>query len=339
MNLHEAGSGITVDIEGGTFVIAGGASLVGSHLAEQLLQDGAGRVVLLDNYALGTPDMVAHLLADPRVRLIRADILHANELHDAFKGAAGVFAVAGFLSLPLGRNPALGLAVNVQGLLNILDACRHCGVQNVVFSSSIAVYGVPEVSLVNEAAPLNWAVFKPETTLYAASKVIGEALCQLYHRECGIKTVSLRYSTIYGERQHRRGLNAVFIIDSIERVARGERPIIYGDGMEVHDYIHVSDVAKANVSAMQSDAGGECFNVATGTATSIKRVAEIILQATGSALRPDYRDVDGACRPAYTNSLSLDVSRARRTLGFHPEVKIEDGIRKLVDWSRLQAGT
>jgi UDP-glucose 4-epimerase len=100
-----------MQIPGGKFVVTGGASLIGSHVAEQLLSQGAREVVLLDNYALGSPDTVKSLLGDPRIKLVRGDILRINELYDAFEGCDGVFAIAGFLTLPLSQNPSLGLAV------------------------------------------------------------------------------------------------------------------------------------------------------------------------------------------------------------------------------------
>jgi UDP-glucose 4-epimerase len=106
------------------FVITGGASLIGSHVAEQLISQGAREVVLLDNYALGSPDTVRSLLENPRIKLVRGDILRVNELYDALEGADGVFAIAGFLTLPLSQNPSLGLAVNVDGQVNIFEACR-----------------------------------------------------------------------------------------------------------------------------------------------------------------------------------------------------------------------
>ena len=106
----------------GKFVVTGGASLIGSHVAERLIDQGAREVVLLDNYALGSPDTVRSLLENPRIKLVRGDILRINELYDAFEGADGVFAIAGFLTLPLSQNPSLGLAVNVDGQVNIFDA-------------------------------------------------------------------------------------------------------------------------------------------------------------------------------------------------------------------------
>lgn len=170
-------------IEGNKFVITGGISLIGSHISEELLKRGAREVVLFDNYSLGSTDMIKGLLQDKRIKVVRGDILRINELYDAFEDAVGVFSVAAFLTLPLSQNPALGLAVNVQGQVNVFEACRYRGVKKVIFSSSIAVYGEPGADLIKEETPSKLAPFSPAAAMYAATKLIGENLCQLYHQK------------------------------------------------------------------------------------------------------------------------------------------------------------
>lgn len=325
-----------MDIAGGRFVITGGASLIGSHVADQLLAQGAREVVLLDNFSLGTPQAVAHLQGDGRVKLVRGDILRISELFDAFKGADGVFAIAGFLTLPLTQNPPLGLAVNVEGQVNVFEACRYAGVKKVIFSSSIAAYGEPGEGLIDEDSPSNLAPFQPGAMLYSCTKLIGEALCKLYAARHGVQAVALRYSTVYGERQHYRGVNALYIMENYDRIVRGERPTLPGDGSEVHDYVHVEDVARANVMAMASDVSGEVFNVVTGEQTTVKRIVEILLDITGSRLEPEYKSPGGAVKS--TSGSVLDLSRAKieKMLGWRPEVGIEAGLRRLIDWRKTQ---
>lgn len=329
-------------IAGNKFVVTGGASLIGSHVADRLLAEGAGEVVLLDNFSLGTPETVAHLSGDARVRLVKGDILRVNELFDAFKGAGGVFSIAGFLTLPLSQNPPLGLAVNVEGQVNVFEAARYAGVGKVIFSSSIAAYGEPPENLgadgvIDESAPANLAGYQPGSMLYACSKLIGEALCKLYAQKHGVDAVALRYSTVYGERQHYRGVNALAIIESYDRVTAGLPPVLPGDGSEVHDYIHVTDVARANVSAMASDASGEVFNVVTGVETTVKRIAEIVLGICGSDLEPVYADDPNAVKATSSASLKLSREKIKAALGWEPEVSVEDGIGRLIGWIRAQA--
>jgi UDP-glucose 4-epimerase len=326
-----------MQISGGRFVVTGGASLIGSHVADRLLAEGAREVVLLDNFALGTPETVAHLSGDDRVKLIRGDILRINELYDAFKDADGVFAIAGFLTLPLTQNPPLGLAVNVEGQVNVFEACRYAGVKKVVFSSSIAAYGEPGDELIDEMSPSNLASYQPGSMLYSCTKLIGEALCKLYSAKHGVHGVALRYSTVFGERQHYRGVNALYIIQNYDKIMRGEPPVLPGDGSEVHDYIHVADVARANVMAMASEVTGEVFNVVTGVETTVKRIAEIVLDVTGSDLQPVYADDAGAVKATSSSSLKLSREKIKASIGWEPEVSVEEGIRRLIEWRRTQA--
>ncbi len=326
---------VRMNVAGGRFVITGGASLIGSHVAEELLARGAREVVLFDNFALGTPDTIGHLVKDARIRLVRGDILRINELYDAFEGANGVFAIAGFLTLPLTGNPPLGLAVNVDGQVNVFEACRYRGVGKVVFSSSVAVYGEPGPGPITEDAPANLASFQPGASLYACSKLIGESLCRLYHARYGVEAVALRYSTVYGERQHYRGVNALYIVENYDRIVRGERPTIPGDGSEVHDYIHVADVAKANVAAMASAVSGESFNVASGVATTVKDLVALLLKITGSRLEPLYTSAGGV-RSSTGSQLAFSIAKIGKQLGWRPEIGLEEGLRRLIDWRRRQ---
>ena len=327
-----------MQISGGRFVLTGGASLIGSHVADRLLAEGAREVVLLDNFALGTPETVAHLSGDERVKLIRGDILRINELYDAFKGADGVFAIAGFLTLPLSQNPPLGLAVNVEGQVNTFEACRYAGVRKVIFSSSIAAYGEPDGdAVIDESFPANLASYQPGSMLYSCTKLIGEALCKLYSAKHGVDGIALRYATVYGERQHYRGVNALYIIQNYDKIVRGEPPVLPGDGSEVHDYIHVADVARANVMAMASDVKADVFNVVTGVETTVKRIAEIVLDIAGSDLKPVYADDTGAVKATSSPSLKLSREKIKSIIGWEPEVGVEDGIRRLIEWRRTQA--
>ena len=325
-----------MQIADGRFVITGGASLIGSHVADRLLAEGAKEVVLLDNFSLGTPQAVAHLEGNARVRLVRGDILRINDLYDACNGADGVFAIAGFLTIPLTQNPPLGLAVNVEGQVNTFEACRYAGVKKVVFSSSIAAYGEPGDELIDETAPANLASYQPGSMLYSCTKLIGEALCKLYSAKHGVDGVALRYATVYGERQHYRGVNALYIIQNYDKIMRGERPVLPGDGSEVHDYIHVADVARANVMAMASDVTGEVFNVVTGVETTVKRIAEIVLDVTGSDLTPEYADDADAVKATSSPSLKLSREKIRAMIGWEPEVSVEEGIGRLIGWIEEQ---
>jgi len=320
-------------ISGGRFLITGGASLIGSHIAERLLADGAAEVRLLDNFSLGTAANIAAIEGDERVKLIRGDILRTNELFDALEGVDGIFAVAAYLTLPLSANPMYGLDVNVRGMNSVLEAARYRGVKKIIFCSSVAVYGQSGEVGFPEDRPLAWQALQPAGALYAASKVIGENLCRLYRQKYGIDYVALRYSTVYGERQHYRGVNALYIIDAYDEIRAGKPPVLPGDGSEVHDYIYVGDVARANVLAMGSEVSGESFNIVSGIDESLNDVVKTILRLTGSKLQPVYRDDPTKVRFTATAELGYRRDKAERLLGWKPEVSLEEGIRRLIAWS------
>ena len=329
--------GERMKIEDGKFVVTGGTSLVGSQLTQQLLDAGAREVVLFDNFSLSSPGAVSALLEHPRVTLVRGDILRVNELYDALEGALGVFALAGFLTVPLSRNPALGLAVNIQGMLNVYEACRYRGPgMKVIFASSVAAYGDTQSELTTESDPFEWFGQQPGTALYGGSKVMGENIGRLYHDRYGVGSISLRYSSVYGENQHTRAVNAAYIIDTYNSIRRGERPIIPDDGSEVHDYIHVADIARANVMAMASDVTRDTFNVATGKSTSLNRLVEIVLEATGSDLKPEYKNVEGKVRATTSSTVKFSNERIVRMLGWQPQVSLEEGIRRVIHWYENQ---
>src|ERR1700754_5144762 len=208
-------------ISGGKFVVVGGASLLGSHIGEQLLAGGAREVVLVDNLSLGTTENIDHLLSDKRCSFLRGDILRLNELFDPLSKADGVFAVAGFLVAPIAANPWMGVDVNVRGMQNVLEACRYQGVKKAVFSSTVGVYGAVGDEPNTDDSPLRWQGLPPAVILYSASKIMGEGLGRLYQQKYGVQFLALRYSAIYGERLHKRAMDATRMVEAYERVRAG----------------------------------------------------------------------------------------------------------------------
>jgi UDP-glucose 4-epimerase len=316
----------------GKFVVVGGASLLGSHIGEQLLAAQAREVVLLDNLALGTTDNIEHLLADRRCSFVRGDALRLNELHDPMDGADGVFAVAGFLGMPMAANPWLGIDVNVRGAQNILEAARWQRVKKVVQSSSVGVYGALGDEANGDDSPLRWAGMPPALILYCASKVMGEGLGLLYQQQHGLDFLALRYSALYGERVHKRAIAVSQMVEAYERIRAGERPTIERDGKQVQDYIYVGDVARANLMAMESAASGTGMNIASGVDTSQNRVVELVLAACKSELQPAYfTDPNKLSMPQQTRQ-GYSRARAKALIGWEPQVSIEDGVGRLVAW-------
>ncbi|HSV79570.1 MAG TPA: NAD-dependent epimerase/dehydratase family protein [Ramlibacter sp.] len=325
-------------ISEGKFVVVGAAGLLGTHLGEQLLAGGAREVVLVDNLSLGAAENIQPLLEDKRCSFVRADALRLNELFDPLAQADGVFAVAGVLGMPMAANPWVGIDVNCRGLQNILEACRYQAVKKVVFSSSIGVYGQfssgPE-----EDSPLRWQVLQPFIKIYAASKVMGEALCEFYKQRYGIDYVALRYSGLYGDPAHRRSLMGSDMYAAYDRLRSGLAPVIQGDGTNVQDYIYAGDAARANVMSMASDVTGESFNIVAGVDTSQNRVIEILAELCGSDLKPEHRIDPSKLELPKAAKIGFTGDKARRLLGWEPQVSVEEGCRRVVAWlDRERAG-
>jgi UDP-glucose 4-epimerase len=322
----------------GNYLITGGASLIGSHIADELLAGGAKEVRLLDNYSLATPATIAHLNDEPRVKRIKGDVTRLPDLLEAMKDVDGVFALAGYLTLPMAQDPLAGVSVNTLGMVNTLEACRFSGARRVIFSSSVAVYGAPAQHPITEEVGYNSAGLAPPSLLYGSSKLMGEALCARYAKSFGIEFNSLRFASVYGERQHARAVNAVFVAQVCEQVRRGEAPVIQGDGSEVHDYVYVTDVARACVLAMHSPSHGHALNVATGVDTTSTRIAEIALQLLGRHdLEPTYQEDCRAVKSAAGTRLGFSRDKAAREIGWEPRVSIEEGMRRLIDWQKKEA--
>lgn len=321
---------------GKTYLITGGASLIGSHLTDALLAAGAAEVRLLDNFALGTPDMIAHLMGDARVKLVRGDILRLTDLLEAAQGADGIFALAGFLTIPMLANPSLGVQVNTVGMLNTLEAARFAGVRRVIFSSSVAAYGNTEAETLAEDAPMTAASLSPVSAVYGVSKLFGESLCRLYAQKFGVQFNALRFGSVYGERQHARAVNANFIAETYERVRKGERPVIIGDGREVHDYIHVTDIAAGCLAAMVSEWHGEVLNLVTAVDSTLTDVVRAVLRICGSALEPEYKPDTRAVRSAGGTHLGFSRDKAKAVTGWEPKLGLEAGIRQYIDWLKQQ---
>jgi UDP-glucose 4-epimerase len=319
-------------IADGKFVILGGASQVGCGIAEQLLAAGAREVVLVDNLSLGSTDTVQPLLEDRRCTFVRADVLRLNELFDPLKSADGVFMVAAYMATSIGQDPWAGLDVNIRGLQNALEACRYQAVKKIVISSSAGVYGALHDEPTDEESPLRWHALPPGRVLYGASKIAGEGLARLYHQRHGIDFVALRYTAVYGERQHGRALVGGHMAETCRRLRRGEPPIVEGDGRQEQDYIYAGDVARANLMAMASAVTAESINICSGANTSQRRIVEIASRACASRLEPQYREAPSGAKTPVASRPAISREKAKRLLGWEPEVSIEEGVAKVLRW-------
>jgi UDP-glucose 4-epimerase len=322
-------------IKGGRFLIVGGASLVGSATAELLLAEGAAEVTILDNFFQGSADNVKHLAGDARLKTVQGDVLRLPQLIAATRGVDGVLHLAAVMSLTMDRDPWTGLDVNVRGTQNVVEACCITGVGKLVFASSNAAYGYGPgiVGDLVETTPFHSAGAPPAAILYGATKIIGEQLCRDAHAKRGLDYVVLRYATVYGERQHYRAANALYIIETYDRVSRGERPRVIGDGSETKHFVHVSDVARANAAAFASAATNVAVNISGPRPVTTLELVRLVTKLGGKDLEPEHVDPDpGKVRLTSGGAWAVDHSAAERTLGWRPQVEMPEGIKRLIAW-------
>ena len=166
------------------------------------------------------------------------------------------------------------------------------------------------------------------TTFYGATKIAGEHMARAFHHRYGLDYVGLRYMNVYGPRQDYKGAYIAVMMKILDRLERGEPPVIYGDGSQSYDFVYVGDVARANVCALTSEATDRFYNVGTGVGTSVKRVAELLLELTGS---PQVLRYEPAGQTFVTHRVG-SVEAARRDLGFEASVPVREGLRRLIEW-------
>lgn len=328
-----------IPIEGARMLIMGGASLVGSATAELMLAKGAREVIIVDNFYQGTPDALKHIAHDPRLKVVRGDVLRLPQLIEATRNVDAVLHLAAVMTITMNEDPWVGLDVNIRGLQNSLEACRLNDVKKVVFASSNATYGYgPGIKgdLV-ETTPFHSAGAPPAAILYGASKIIGEQLCRQAHQRHGLDFVVLRYSTVYGERQHYRAANALYIIETHDALLRGERPKVIGDGSEIKHFIHVSDVARANVAAFEANATNVTVNVSGPAPITTLELVSLVGELAGSDLTAEHIEPDpNKVRLTSGGPWRIDHSRAKEVIGWAPQVDMREGIKRLLEW-RQQA--
>jgi UDP-glucose 4-epimerase len=329
------GKAASLPVKGGRFAILGGASLVGSATAEHFLREGAAEVTILDNFFQGSMDAIKHLQAEPRLKIVTADVLRLPQLIAATRNVDGVLHLAAVMSLTMDRDPWTGIDVNVRGTQNVIEACCINKIRKLVFASSNAVYGYgPGIAgdLV-ETSPFHSVNAPPAAILYGASKIMGEQLCRDAHAKRDLDYVVVRYSTVYGERQHYRAANALYIIETLDRVRQGLRPRVIGDGSETKHFVHVSDVARANAAAFNADATNIAVNISGPASITTLQLVRLVAETAGKDLEPEHVEPDPSkVRLTSGGAWALDHALAERVLGWRPEVDMREGIRRLIAW-------
>jgi len=248
------------------FLVTGGAGFIGRHIVEELVKQ-KHRVKIIDDLSAGKKESIKEALE--KIKFVKGSITNLQLLKKELKGIDIVIHEAALISVPESfKSPASYYRVNVNGTFNVLEAARINNVKRVVFASSSSVYGDSKIPQKEAIEP------KPKSP-YAFTKLIGENYCRLYHKVYGLDAVILRYFNVYGPRQHNNAVS-----DFIRRVKNDKQPIIYGDGKQTRDFVHVSDVVKATVKAcISKNLAGKIFNVGSGRHISIKKLAGLVNRA------------------------------------------------------------
>lgn len=298
-------------------LITGGAGFLGTHLTRYLLDHGY-TVKGLDNYAHPIANMKWHPKKPCNVDVSKTDWYDFVEDCDVIVHLAATISVN--LSV---EQPERAVRNNIEGVLNALEACRKHDTK-MVFASTCEVYGTNQYTTpINEHHPLN-----PQSP-YGASKLAGELLCQTYRKTYGLQINITRCFNFFGPYQREDDYGAAIAIFT-RRVLNGESPIVFGDGCQTRDYTYIDDIVRAYDIAINNDFGDMPVNFCSGREVSINELADLIIQTCGQQNKIERKY--GPARRWELRRSWGDPSRALREFGWKPEVSLEEGLKKYVEW-------
>jgi nucleoside-diphosphate-sugar epimerase len=304
------------------YLVTGGAGFIGSAIVRELIARGE-RPRVLDNFSTGRRENLADVL--PRVDLVEGDLRDPAAVAAACQGVHCVFHEAALPSVPRSlERPQESNDVNVTGTLNLLVAARDAKVRRVVYAGSSSAYGntpvLPKVEtmVTNPLSP------------YAVAKLAGEFYCSVFSRNYGLETVTLRYFNVFGPRQDPTSPYAAVIPKFLRAIARGESPVINGDGTQSRDFTYVDNVVAANLlAATAPGVSGEVMNVACGERVTLLDLHAQLCALLGSKLQPRF----GPPRAGDVQHSLADIGKARRMLDYAPVVSFAEGLRRLERWT------
>ncbi|GAA4419571.1 NAD-dependent epimerase/dehydratase family protein [Actinokineospora soli] len=317
-------------IEGQRALVTGGAGTIGSAVVDMMGAAGAAEAVVLDNFVRGRRANLAAAAeaAGDRLRVVEGDINDRALVGELTAGMDLVFHLAAIRITQCAEEPRLALECLVDGTFTVIEAAAEHGVKKVVASSSASVYGLAEEFPTTERHhPYN------NDTFYGAAKAFNEGMLRSFKAMKDLDYVALRYFNVYGPRMDVHGLYTEVLIRWMERIADGKAPLIFGDGVQTMDFVHVHDIARANLLAARADVTDTVYNIASSEETSLLGLAQALLAAMDSDLPVEHgpeRKVNGVTRRL------ADISAADRELGWRPEIKMADGLRDLVAWWRAE---
>jgi UDP-glucose 4-epimerase len=302
-------------------LVTGGAGFVGSNLVKRLLRERA-RVTVLDDLFTGRLEN----LPETGFEFVHGSVCEPAVVEPLVAGHDLIFHLAARNIVISTKNPREDFETNIGGTLNVLLAARAAGGKRVVYTSSTSVYGNPRYLPMNEDDPLSLL------TPYAVSKLGGENYCMAFYESYDLPTTAVRYSNIFGPGQDPANPYCGVVAKFLESLLAGKAPVIHGDGNQTRDFTFVDDAVEATLLAGTSDrALGEVFNVGSGVETRVNELAALLIRLTDARVSPahtDRRDIDNIRRRV------VNIEKTRRALRWIPEVTLEEGLRRTVEWQR-----
>ncbi len=300
-------------------VVTGGAGFIGSHIVEHWLAQDA-EVHIIDNLRSG---YLSNVELFPKAIFHKGSITDRDLVFSILRETDYVHHLAALVSVPESvEKPVECYDININGLINVLDASKEFGIKKIVLSSSAAIYGE------NPISPKTVNLNPDPRSPYGATKLEGELLLKLYNINDGLGATSLRYFNVFGPRQDPNSQYAAAIPIFVEKAMKNEPLIIYGDGTQTRDFIFVKDVVKANVLAATNENTNGVFNVATGTAISINEIAELVLVETGSKSKIIYeKERSGDIKHSLAS-----IEETKSKLNFHPDYDLIKGLKETINY-------
>jgi len=304
-----------------TVFFTGGAGFIALHTVPLLLERGY-RIRIFDNMTRGDRAAVNALVAGGQVELVDQDVRYGGAVHAAMKGCSHVIHFATMSINKSVADPYESVDINMVGSHNVFAAASDHGVRRLVFASSASVYGEPKKLPMHEDDRLD------PLTPYCISKRASEDLLGFYQRHKGLSWVALRFFNVYGPGQKIEAYYTSVINTFIQRLRSGQAPVIDGKGEQSMDFIHVTDLARSVVAALECERDNLPINIGTGVDTSIAQLTKILIQAVGVDVEPIFN-----ARDVLVSRRAADITRAREVLGWSPSISVEQGMRELVERS------
>ena len=314
-----------MNLKNKSFLVIGGAGLIGSHTVEMLLKEDVKEIIIFDNFLRGKIENLNSALRDKRVKIFepKGDILQYDILDKAMKNIDGVFHFAALWLLHCHDYPESAFDVNIKGTFNIINLCLKNNIKKLVFSSSASVYGDAITEPITEDHPFN------NKNFYGATKIASEAILRSYYYRYGLNYIGLRYMNVYGPRQDYKGAYIAVIMKMLDKIDSGKPPEILGNGEEAYDFIYVGDCAKANICAMKSSKSNLMLNVGTGKKTSLKMLANTLIKLKNSNLKVIYKKTKN--NTIVKNRIG-SILKAKKEINFKYDTSLTQGLKKTIKW-------